>query len=205
MNRVLKIVIYAVVVFLIYLWISSVAKSCNKPATKSDISAAEEANGDFTYDDEIYDEYFEDEQSSDEVETIDVSESEKENMGESSDYDVNDFTYEASEEEVKALSSEPKASSTPQKSNPVRQTSSSSYSDDKYLVIAGSYLIKDNAEKMVDKLKNLGFYDAEIVTFDMSQYYSISAGRYDDYAMASNVASQVKNNGIDCYVHTKKD
>ncbi len=205
MNRILKIVIYAVVVFLIYLWISSVAKSCNKPATKSDIANAEEIADGVSYDDEIYDEYFEDEQSGDEVETIDVSESERAQKEEASDYDVNDFTYEASEEEVKALSSETKATNTSPKPKPV-QRSTPSYSDnDKYLVIAGSYLIKDNAEKMVDKLKNLGFNDAEIVTFDMSQYYSISAGRYSDYAIAANVASKVKNNGIDCYVHTKKD
>ena len=61
MNRVLKIIIYAVLLFLLYIWISSVAKSCNKEDKTNEMAAAETTD-DFSADDEIYDEYFESEE-----------------------------------------------------------------------------------------------------------------------------------------------
>ena len=81
-----------------------------------------------------------------------------------------------------------------------RATTSSSGS---YLVVAGSYLVKGNAVKMKDRLYNLG-YNSEIVNFDLSQYYSVLAGRFSSRGDAKSAVTILKRNGIDSYVHTKK-
>lgn len=200
MNRVLKIVIYAVVLFLIYLWIASVAKSCNNRSAKNNETAISAESTDTASDSEIYDEFFEidtDEQTpavdNTEYEEIDLSET----RAEISD---NDFSFEQTEQEKKQQESRPAATSAP-KSKTIATPSSD---NGNYMVIAGSYLIKENASKMVDKLKNMGFYGAEIVTFDLSQYHSVSAGRFQTYEQATTTAKEVKNKGIDCYVHTRK-
>ena len=74
----------------------------------------------------------------------------------------------------------------------------------KYLVIAGSYLIRENAEKMIKKLNDLGYRDASIINFELSQYHSITAGRYFSYDRAAEIARAIQGRGIDCYVHTRK-
>ena len=88
---------------------------------------------------------------------------------------------------------------------PAKQYITSNGSDDgDYLVIAGNYIINSNAENMVLKLKKSGYNDAEIVIFDMSQYHSVVANRYEDYNSAYNLVKQLEAKGIDSYVHRKK-
>lgn len=208
MNRVLKIVIYAVVLFLVYLWISSVAKSCNnrKGAASNDYS--EEANPEITTDDEIYDEYFESEDRTidDGLEPIKVDESAT--AFEEEDNEASSPSSNTTSQEDFSFEQEPKTNTSQraQPSSPTRTSTSSNSGNNSgsFMVIAGSYLIKDNANKMVDRLKGLGYASAEIVNFDLSQYHSISAGRYSSYDKAAQVAREIKNKGIDCYVHSRK-
>ena len=200
MNRVLKIVISAVVLFLLYVWISFVAKSCTNPGKKKEMSNTEESREDLGMDEEIYDEYFESDEVTDDdpgqkSEYSDVSNTEDSSKkSEEQDYpeveEEDDFSFE------EAPASKKKTSS----------SSSNSYTSasGKYLVIAGSYLIKDNASKMASRLKNLGYSDAGIINFDLSQYHSVTAGRYSSYSAASEAAKGIKSEGIDCYVHTRK-
>lgn len=81
-------------------------------------------------------------------------------------------------------------------------TSSSSSGD--YLVIAGSFLQDANANKMVTKLQNMGYSGAEKLNFDGSAYQTVIAGRYNDNGQAVDITYQLKNRGIDCYVHKRK-
>ena len=84
-----------------------------------------------------------------------------------------------------------------------RSTSGSSdfSSSQRYLVVAGSYKEKQNAEVMVEKLKGMGYDDAELFTFDFAEYYSVTAGRFATRDAANTVASKLKSKGIDCYSH----
>ena len=200
MNRVLKIVISAVVLFLLYVWISFVAKSCTNPGKTKKMSNTEEASEDLGMDEEIYDEYFESEEETtgnleDKSEYSDVGSAEDD----SGKY-VEQDSPELQDEDDFSFEEDPtsKEKSTSTSSN--NYTSSSG----KYLVIAGSYLIKDNASKMASRLKNLGYSDAGIINFDLSQYHSVTAGRYSSYSAASDAAKRIKREGIDCYVHTRK-
>lgn len=189
--------------FIIYLGSATMLESC-KGASKGETVVEEGAQGEYSSDDEIYDDYFESdaEASKEGIEVQDVGGSEIDPEYKSTEQDAiedydEDFSYEASEKEKKAINT-----STPKPSN--KTTTQYTSNDGNYLVVAGSYLIRDNAEKMVSKLKGFGYNGAEIVTFDESQYHSISAGRYSSYDEAGKVARALKNKGIDCYVHTKK-
>jgi hypothetical protein len=74
----------------------------------------------------------------------------------------------------------------------------------KYLIIAGNFLVENNANEMVNKLVNMGYNSAEVSVFDYSQYYTVIASRSDDYGLASSLSSELKTKGIDNYVHTRK-
>ena len=71
----------------------------------------------------------------------------------------------------------------------------------KHLVIAGNFLQRANAQTRVDKLVELGYAKAEIVNFELSQYHTACAGRYDDLTEARRIAKRLGDyNDIDAYV-----
>ena len=71
----------------------------------------------------------------------------------------------------------------------------------KHLVIVGNFSQLANAEQLVKDLKKAGYPNAEIVRFDMSQYHTVCAGRYDDVNEARKVAKKLKDyQKIDAYV-----
>ena len=208
MNRILRIVIYGVILFLVYLWISSVAQSCSNKKDADQVKSEQQEPSELS-DQEIYDEYFE---SDEEVVEDNVTDSERYD-----DYDYEEVITEGENEVGSEASTglldtedfgdyEPAAEDqNPTRSNPGSETNSTlNENDGKYLVIAGSYLIKENAEKMISKLKGLGYPDASIINFELSQYHSITAGRYFSYERAAEIARAIQAKGIDCYVHTRK-
>ena len=199
MGRFLKIGVYVAVLFLAYLWISTVAKSCNKKASadsKNNTEMVDDIVGVET--DEFEDDLFEDEEGSDfdETATTDGMGGGNETNQDLTDTGVIDYT------EVDEIINKSKPTkSTPEKT--VKNTNTSSYSG-KYMLLAGSYLIEDNAQTMVKKLKKLGYSDSEIVIFNMSQYHSVCAGRFSSLSSAQQESSALKRKGIDNYVHTKQ-
>ncbi len=192
MGRTLKILAYAVILFLTYLVITAALKSCKNDS--KDVASAQVENTDIegeNYEDDFFEEGEETESGDDFFgppkegeEKIDYEEIDKalEKKPESQDsYEEPDYT-------------------TP--SAPARTPSSSS--SGQYLVIAGSYIINSNAENMVLKLKKMGYANAEIVVFDQSQYYTVVSNRSTSYDGALTESSQLKSKGIDSYVHKKK-
>jgi len=196
MGRFLKIAVYVAVLFLAYLWIATVAKSCNKKST-ADASDTEMVEDYVDVDsDEFEDDLFEDEEGSDLDETATTD-----GMGGGNEIDEEDpsgIDYTEVDEIIE--NSSPTEEYTPA---PSRSTTSSSYSG-KYMLLAGSYLIEDNAQAMVKKLKKLGYDNAEMVIFDMSQYHSVCAGRYSSLSAAQQESGALKRKGIDNYVHRKQ-
>ncbi|MEM6963772.1 MAG: SPOR domain-containing protein [Bacteroidota bacterium] len=75
-----------------------------------------------------------------------------------------------------------------------------------YLVIAGAFKNEANAKKEVEKLKNLGYPNTEIVEFDYSEFYSVCVAKYDASGDAEKVANALKNKlGKKAYVHKKRE
>jgi len=70
-----------------------------------------------------------------------------------------------------------------------------------HLVIAGNFLERANAEERVKELRKLGYTNAEVINFELSEYHTACAGRYTDLNEARRVAKKLKDiNGIDTYV-----
>ena len=206
MGRFLKIGVYVAVLFLAYLWIATVAQSCNKKATADSNDNTEMVDDMVNVEtDEFEDDLFEDEEEgSDFDETATTNGmgggNEVENY---TDTDAIDYTEV---DEIINKSTPPRATSKSTESNtnkPNIRNVNTSYSG-KYLLLAGSYLIEDNAQTMVKKLKKLGYSDSEIVIFNMSQYHSVCAARYTSLSSAQQESSTLKRKGIDNYVHTKQ-
>ena len=187
MGRLLKIAVYIAVLFLLYLWIASVVKSCSATSTAS-AEDQTELTQDVVEGEEFEDEFFED--SGEEV--IDYGSDEM--GGGSEEVDSNPIDYT----EVDNLIEEEATTYTEEKT-PTRTTMTSG----QYLLIAGNYLIETNAKDMVKKLRKIGYDNAEVVVFNMSQYYSVCAGRFSGHSTAQQESKSLQRKGIDNYVHTK--
>ncbi len=72
--------------------------------------------------------------------------------------------------------------------------------DGKFLVMAGSFLLKENADALVSKLKKMGYADAKVVVFTSSQYHSVLAARYNSEEKARSISVQLKQKGVDNFV-----
>ena len=79
------------------------------------------------------------------------------------------------------------------------------YGDGKFLVVAGAFVTEANAKKVVNRLKQQGYNNAEIRVFIGSQYHSVIVGAYDNMDDAFDVAIKLANAEYkDAYVHKKR-
>ena len=198
-----KIVWFAIVLFVGFIWFSQVMKSCGNNNTAQQMSdlggnvddakeaifkAPDEDAGDDEYiirdddDDSLADEYAE--------------ENVKENPRD------NDF---ASATDNKSKNAEDFREKSPRKNTisrkAITETTYSSRDNADFLVIAGSFSSEANADRMVEKLKDMGYDDAEKIVFDFSQYYSVVSGKFSNEASAREISIELKNKSINAYVH----
>ena len=202
MSRLLKILIYAVVLFFLFLWLSTIVKSCGSDNETNAPSTTTSNTDDTT--EEIYDEddFFEDE-SAEEV-TDDPSEMTTESE-DKIEYTEIDTVVQEKLNQQESKPAKPITTTTqtkPTKSNNTRVSKVNS--NGKYMVIAGSFLIKDNALDMKNRLSKLGYENSELVVFDLSQYHSVVASRYSTYEAALKISNELKRSGVDCYVHAQQ-
>jgi cell division protein FtsN len=74
-----------------------------------------------------------------------------------------------------------------------------------FMVIAGSYRVKANAEKEVARLKSLGYANARVGTFNQGSLASVLVNSFDSKADASSLVAELKEkHGVDAYVQIKK-
>jgi len=193
MSKIIKVVFYIIIIALLYLWISSVFDSCGTKAT----AAAESATQSL---DDVLD------SASDEISDLtsefDSDEFESEE-GETSYEDIAETVEDYTEDLTAPVKSEP-VKAAPKKTTPTYTPPVSGSSSGNYLIVAGSFSQETNANKLVDKLRRMGYNYAEKVRFDANRFYSVVAGRDRDYQRAVNDCAELKRKGVDCYVHTKK-
>ena len=80
-------------------------------------------------------------------------------------------------------------------------TTDASSPDGIHLVIAGNFLDRSNAEERAKHLRENGFSRAEVVNFQLSQFHTVCAGRYNDLGEARRMAKKLKDfHSIDAYV-----
>lgn len=78
-----------------------------------------------------------------------------------------------------------------------------SSSSGNYLVLAGSFKQKANAEAQVKRLKKMGFDEAQVTSFNGGSLAVALVGRFDSSAAANKLAKQVEAKGIDAFVKRK--
>ncbi len=201
MERILKILGIAAIIFLLIYWISDISKGCNGSKDNENTEELIQIDNQGTGDSEVdmeEDIFGEEQAKSDNTK----SGNQNEESSSSTKEDVDDYVdYSGEVKESKKQKETVIKKAAPNKSSTTKRHKAST--GGKYLVVAGSYLVKANANKMKQKLYNLG-YNSEIVNFDLSQYYSVLAGRFSSRKEANEAVTILKRSGIDCYVHRKK-
>ena len=81
--------------------------------------------------------------------------------------------------------------------------STGSSANGNYLVLAGSFKQKANAEAQVKRLKKLGFDEAQVTSFNGGSLAVALVGRFDDSAAANKLAKQLEAKGVDAFVKRK--
>lgn len=103
----------------------------------------------------------------------------------------------ASEEELTSRGVEAPAT-TPRETRP-------GGTEGKYMVLAGSFRYKSNAEQMVRKLRKLGYEEAEIGYTNRGAYAVALVRRYDDLSAARSLVEELKNkHSIEAIVKTEE-
>ncbi|RMG79961.1 MAG: SPOR domain-containing protein [Bacteroidetes bacterium] len=70
----------------------------------------------------------------------------------------------------------------------------------KYLVLAGAFKYRANAEKFARQLQKKGYTEAAAKIFDRGALAVVLVNRYDDYRQAKALAEELKAKGIEAYV-----
>lgn len=199
MGSTLKYLLIALFIVLIGSWLFTVAKSCNTSKTNNTsitgtsndgMEGANEAEGE---EESNLEDLYEVDESDVRNGNADRSASDEENLPDNAnagdDLELGDAN--APDEDPLAERGDGESSS----------VSTGGATFGKYLVVTGSYLSEANAKIMAQQLRGYGYNTAEVLTFDLSQYYSVTTGRYNDLAEARAAARQVKQKGVEAYVH----
>lgn len=202
MNNVIKILIYLLVALLLVSWLITVGKSCtnnDEGMNETTIERVDRADSARDLMEELEGDTAD---FSQELESI-LDEEEAAAAQENKETDFTSYDEPEPEPEPVAVK-KPQKKAEPQKATkPVEsQTAPQASGPGTFLVVAGSYLIPDNANDQRDKLRSLG-YNAEVVSFELSEYHTVLAGRYDDYDRAKSTVNSLAGDGIDSYVKTR--
>ena len=210
MGRIIKVGIYALIILILYFWVTAILRSSKKNEEKKTEIITDTTT------------YIQDSPEMTEEETDFIS-NEDIVSGKIPYKDVDKTIEELSGNKAVPKSAAPANSSdqkteapvtnqpTPQteKTRPAvrqetpQQVTVSLGDDGDYLVIAGSYILEDNANKMVKKLRDMGYTNAGVVVFDASEYYSVVAVRHKTQDKAQLSSDALKRKGIDSFVKKK--
>jgi cell division septation protein DedD len=207
MGRLIRIAIYAIIILALYYWTTSMMKDWFPAREKSNAETVVDTTAADTMD-QVLDSI---------VVANEVPISNEEIIDGKIDYSEVDQTVEKIKEKVKEDPIAPVAAEGSAKPagnvKPVPQVKPStsipsgtpvaSSDGGKYMVMAGSYLLKANANKMVKTLKGKGFNSAKVVVFNTSEYHSVIAASYATEAGALASVNLLKKQGIECFVRTK--
>ena len=186
------------ILFVGYIWFSTVMKSCGSSSTteaiadltESDEEAifkADEDSGDDGYiledNEEVEDDFVKDDNDGD----ADIADDQEEFAYVADDQDEEDFVEKSPEKTIRRAA--------------ISETTYSSSDNADFLVIAGSFANETNADRMVQKLIDMGYSNTEKVVFDFSQYYSVVTGKHDSESNARDMSLELKNQNINAYVH----
>lgn len=74
-----------------------------------------------------------------------------------------------------------------------------------YLVLAGSYSVRENATRESQRLRKLGYENAEVSPFNRGAYAVVLVDRFENVADARSLVAELKGKGVEAYVKEKQD
>jgi cell division septation protein DedD len=74
-----------------------------------------------------------------------------------------------------------------------------------YMVFAGTFKQKINAEKRLSQLRKSGYEEASIEIFDRGRYAVVIAGRFDNMQAAEDLKEKLKGDGFSAVVRVKEE
>lgn len=186
MNRLLSILVSLVVIFFLYLWISHLSTSPKYMGEEGSGVTAEEAP-------------IEKEVTAEPLTPVEESTTIEE---------ADDESFETGEDQVaeeKPAEEKPVETKPPlvveEEPPPTPSSEQAAASSGPHWVIAGNFLELANAEKHMRRMKELGYSQTEIVHFELSEYHTVCAGKFQDPTEARRVARKITElHGIDTYV-----
>lgn len=121
------------------------------------------------------------------------------------EYDFLDETPKKSSTSTKGSTSSRNNTSTTTTRNTNTSTSTrTTVSDGDYMVLAGSFREKANAEQEAARLRKLGFSNTSVERFDKGTYSVILVDRFDARSGASKLKEKLATKGVDSYVKLKR-
>lgn len=209
MEKLLKILAAAVILFLIYLWVTVLFKSCNAgdshhQKSNSVVIESKPVN-EISNDKDLLEEDFEPQDESNEIDyteidrTFEKTKSRKENNP-NPPQKVNPSPTKVDKPAVRPTEVVKEAP------NDITNSSVLPNSDPngRFMVIAGSFKEFDNAQRRVNELKKLKFLDAEATLTPFSENYLIIAGRFNARENAQKLLNALKAKKIDAYIKERK-
>lgn len=115
--------------------------------------------------------------------------------------EMDDETTGVAEESATNTTSKGSTATTPA---PVTNNSSSAASSGRYMVLAGSYRQRVNADNQVARLRKMGYNNAEVSLFDRGSYAVVLVDRFSTYGDAKRLVNELASKGIDALVDEKK-
>ncbi len=79
-----------------------------------------------------------------------------------------------------------------------------SSSSGSYLVLAGSFRQRANAEALVRRLQKKGYTEAELSLFNKGAYATVLVGRFETHAEAQTRVAALQKDGVDAYIQKKR-
>jgi len=230
MGRLVRILIYALVIFILYFWISALVKSYRNTSHTlqdqnivSDSIFSDSLNSDMGLADTLNQHYSDENEVITNMDIVDGGidynavdakvkelEDKKRNKPDIAS-SIKNNNKGSSNEPTPVVSSNAKPAKKPAEKRvesvrDINNKPSQKVTGDggSYMVMAGSYLLRENADKMKKKLISLGYSQAEVVIFSASEYHSVIAVRFSSESRAQAAASELKRKGIDSFVKTNK-
>jgi cell division protein FtsN len=77
-------------------------------------------------------------------------------------------------------------------------------SSGKYLVLAGAFSIKENADRFASELQGKGYENATAKIFDRGKLAVVLVDRFESIGEARSLVSELKKGGVEAYVQTQR-
>ncbi|HMR42796.1 MAG TPA: SPOR domain-containing protein [Saprospiraceae bacterium] len=74
-----------------------------------------------------------------------------------------------------------------------------------FLVVAGSFKLRHNAENEAKRLQKMGYTNASVETFNKGALATLVVDRFANDKDAASLVSELKNKNIPSYVHRKRE